>query len=82
MEKQDPVNTTTRNEEPVSGLVGEERCRKLVWPDRKSRPSSRWFLELKARGLIPFHRIGRRVFYDPAEVRRALDRQFKVNTRN
>lgn len=82
MKERDLANAPTRDELSDSGLVGEERCREQIWPDRKSRPSSRWFLELKARGLIPFHRIGRRIFYDPAEVRRALDRQFKVNTRN
>ena len=64
----------------LPGLVGEERCRELVWPDEQSRPSRRWFLELKARGLLPFVRVGRRVFFDPAEVRRALDRQFKIDT--
>jgi len=64
------------------GLVGEERCRELVWPDEKSRPSRRWFLELKARGQLPYHRVGRRIFFDPDEVRKALDRQFKVNPRN
>jgi len=28
------------------GLVGEERCRQLIWPDEKARPSTRWFVEL------------------------------------
>jgi hypothetical protein len=38
----------------------------------------RWFLELKAIGAVPYRKIGRRVFFDVAEVRRALDRKFKV----
>ena len=40
----------------------------------------RWFLGLKAAGFVPFRKIGRLVFYDVAEVRRALDRRFKVET--
>lgn len=66
---------------PLSGLVGENALRAIIWPDDESRPSRRWFLELKARGLVPFHQIGRRVFFDPAEVRAALDHNFRVNPR-
>jgi hypothetical protein len=63
------------------GLVGETALREIIWTDPSSRPSRRWFLELKAKGLVPFHRIGRRVFFDPTEVRAALDHQFRVNAR-
>jgi hypothetical protein len=49
-----------------------------IWPDPRSRPKVRWFLEQKKRGLIPFKKITRRVFYDPAEVRAALDRACSV----
>lgn len=66
---------------PLSGLVGENALRATIWPDSESRPSRRWFLELKARGLIPYHRIGRRVFFDPAEVRASLDHNFRINPR-
>lgn len=66
---------------PVAGLIGESALRAAIWPDPESRPSRRWFLELKAKGLVPFVRIGRRIFFDPAEVRAALDHQFKVNPR-
>ena len=66
---------------PISGLVGESALRAIIWPDTESRPSRRWFLELKARGLVPFHRIGRRVFFDPSEVRAALDHNFRVHCR-
>lgn len=72
-----PVGTAA----PVEGLVGESKCRAIIWPDPESRPSRRWFLELKARGLLPFRRIGRRIFFDPGEVRAALDHQFKIQPR-
>jgi hypothetical protein len=59
-------------------LVTAEVLLERLWPDSRGRPSLRWFLELKAIGAIPYRKIGRRVFYDVAEVRRALDRKFKV----
>jgi hypothetical protein len=37
---------------------------------------------MQSRGLIPYKKIGRRVFFDPEEVRLALDRQFSVHARN
>jgi hypothetical protein len=51
-----------------------------IWPDPEERPSLRYFKELQAKGYIPFVRIGRLVFFDPAEVRRALDHKFRVAT--
>ena len=60
--------------DPV-GLVDARRCLEVVFPDKKSRPSIRFFWKLKAAGKIPFIKIGRLTFYDPAEVRRALDRK-------
>ena len=79
--QEDPLKKQGEAEKAQPALVGEEKCRELIWPDPVSRPSRRWFLDLKARGLIPYRRMGRRVFYDPEEVRRAIDHQFKVNVR-
>lgn len=59
-------------------LVAAPECLELLFPNAASRPSIRWFLELKAQGKIPFRKIGRLIFYDPAEVRRAIDRNSKV----
>lgn len=72
---------TRKSLSPPEGLVGEAALRAIIWPDPASRPSRRWFLGLKAKGMIPYHRIGRRIFYDPAEVRTALDHNFRVNAR-
>jgi len=60
-------------------LVGIEKCRETVFPDPESGPGKRTFAEWIARGYFPVHRIGRRVFLDPHEVRAALDRRFKIN---
>lgn len=59
------------------GLVGAEECIRIVFPTQ-SRPHKRTFLEWKARRLIPFYKIGRRVFFDPEEVRAALERHFRI----
>jgi hypothetical protein len=64
--------------ESVGGLVDAERCIEIVWPDPRSRPRLRWFLEQKKKGRIPFKKISHFVFYDPTEVRRAIDRDCSV----
>lgn len=51
-----------------------------MFPDcRESGPSKRTWAEWQARGYFPIVKIGRRVFADPAEVRRALNRRFTIN---
>jgi hypothetical protein len=59
-------------------LLGAAGCMAVIWPNPKERPSFRWFKQLQLQGYIPFHRIGRLVFFDPIQVRQALDRKFKV----
>jgi hypothetical protein len=64
--------------EAALGLFGIEGCMAALWPNERERPSKRWFKELQLNGQIPCHRIGRLIFFDPAQVRRTLDRKFKV----
>jgi hypothetical protein len=52
-------------------LVDAERLLELVW-DQARRPSLRWLRAQTYRRMIPSHPVGRLVFYDPDEVRRAL----------
>jgi hypothetical protein len=59
--------------------VGLEECRKSVFGTGSEAPSKRTFLEWKARGYYPFIKVGKRVFANPEDVRRALERRFKVN---
>lgn len=63
-----------------SSLVGAEALLREVWPDEESRPSLRWLRGMQAKRLVPFRKIGRRVYFDPEEVRRSFDAQFKVET--
>jgi hypothetical protein len=60
-------------------LVGVEACRKIVFPDEDSAPAPRTFKKWMASRFFPVHRIGRRVFLDPVEVRSALSRRFRIN---
>lgn len=60
-------------------LVGTDKCREILFPDKSSAPGKRTFLEWRARRYFPVVKIGRRVFLDPEEVRRALERRFKIN---
>jgi hypothetical protein len=62
---------------PISGLLDAEACINQLF-DGESKPSLRTFREWQARGLIPFLKIGRLTFFDPEEVRSALDKRCRV----
>lgn len=76
----DPLNSRNESTTP-SGLFGAEKTLELTFPDPLSRPCIRTFRQWQRLRLIPFKKIGRRTFFDPVEVRRALDRQFSVQAR-
>jgi hypothetical protein len=59
-------------------LVGSENLLKALWPDQSERPSVRWLRKMVYTRSMPFRRISNRLWFDPAECRRALDRQFKI----
>jgi hypothetical protein len=61
-------------------FVGLEECRITIFGTGREAPSKRLFAEWKARGYFPFIKVGKRVFADPAEVSRALNRRFKINS--
>lgn len=62
-------------------LLGAAETIAAVFPGEKSRPALRTFREWQARGYLPVHKIGKRTFFDPAEVRRALDRRFRIEAK-
>ena len=62
-------------------LLGIHGTLAAIWPDESERPSLRAFMEWKRRGFVPYLKIGRRVFFDPQEVRRALERRFEIQAR-
>jgi len=63
---------------PGGGFVDAGTCLKILFPDEGSRPCLRTFRRWQRLRLLPFRKIGRLTFFDPLEVRRALDRQFSV----
>jgi hypothetical protein len=69
--------TTPSNTEPT--LVGINTCLELVFPDEETRPGKRTFAEWKRRGYYPSVKIGKRVFLDPVQVRKALDKRFTIH---
>jgi hypothetical protein len=69
--------TNPSDTEPT--LVGIKTCLKLVFPDEKTRPGERTFAEWKKRGYFPYVKIGKRVFLDPVQVRKALDKRFTIH---
>lgn len=70
------MNTNQPND---TSLVGLETARIAIFGTSKEAISKRTFAEWKARGYFPYHRIGKRIFLDVEEVKRALSRRFKIN---
>jgi hypothetical protein len=62
-------------------LVGAEDCLQAVFPAITSRPALRTFRSWQAHGLIPYHKIGRSTYFDPGQVRAALDRRCKIEAK-
>ena len=62
-----------------SQLVGAQACINLLFPDEASRPALRTFRKWQANRYFPVHKIGRSTFFDPEQVRAALDRRFKIH---
>lgn len=69
-------STTTDQDKPA--LVGAKTCLSIVFPDEATSPSLRTFLEWKSLGYFPQLKIGRRIFLDPVQVRKALEERFTL----
>src|SRR5664279_5535795 len=52
-------------------LVSGPRLLEVLW-DAECRPSLRWLQEQQKNRMIPFVRLGRRVFFRPNEVQEAI----------
>lgn len=74
-------NTATAKSEQHNEpqLVGIQKGLELVFPDLETRPSIRAFNSWKQKGYFPSVKIGKRVFVDPVQVRKALDSRFTIN---
>lgn len=69
----DNKSTTTS-----SRLLGIEETRIAIFGTGKEAISKRQFAEWKSRGFFPYHKIGKRIFCEVEEVKRALSRRFKI----
>ena len=58
-------------------LVDAQSCIDEVFQGER-KPSMRSFRKWQADGLIPFHKIGRLTFFDPLQVRAALDKRCRI----
>ncbi len=63
-----------------SQLVNGPRLLKLLFAE-EGRPSLRWLREQQKRRVIPYIKIGHRVYFDPVKVRSALDQRNTVKHR-
>jgi hypothetical protein len=74
----DPIPFQHDSQSPT--LVGAEALLRELFRDEQSRPTLRWLRGMQAKRLVPFRKIGRRIWFDVEEVRRSLDAQFKVES--
>lgn len=61
-------------------LVDAPRCIDAIF-HKEARPGLRTWMDWKAKGYLPFVRVGRRIFYDPAACRAALEKRFTIRVR-
>lgn len=69
-----PAKTT---EDDLAFVPGEVLLATL-WPDEESRPTLRWLRKMTKLRALPFLKLGNRVWFDPARVRRHLEKQYTV----
>ncbi|MBL9145353.1 MAG: hypothetical protein JNM99_16870 [Verrucomicrobiaceae bacterium] len=73
------MHPATPQREPTrSGLTDAHGLLAALWPEKESRPSLRWLREQQVRRTVPFIKVGRRVFFDPLQVRRAMEKNFGI----
>jgi hypothetical protein len=58
-------------------LVDVTTCINEIFAN-EAKPCLRTFREWQAKGWIPYHKIGRLTFFDPVDVRAALDKRCQV----
>lgn len=67
------LDALARRLPPEDQLMSLEDCIAAIWPVETSRPSVRTFREWQAARIIPHHKVGKMVFFNPVAVRQALE---------
>ncbi len=76
------MNDTATENNDSFGLVDGPRLLKALFPDEACRPSLRWLRDQQERKAFPFVKLGRLVFFDPDQVRRAIAEKMTVQPRH
>jgi hypothetical protein len=69
------------NQSTSPTLVGLDAARIAIFGNGPDAPSKRSWAEWRARGYFPVVKVGKRVFVDAEDARRALERRFKINAK-
>ncbi|MCP5537538.1 MAG: hypothetical protein H7A51_15055 [Akkermansiaceae bacterium] len=59
-------------------LLGIEPARNAVFPDPATRPSIRAWNSWRSKNFYPYVKIGKRVWIDPVQARKALEARFTI----
>jgi hypothetical protein len=70
----------TANRQTYPRLVSGQQLLEAIFEDG-SRPSPRWLRYQMSARAIPYVKVGRRVFFDVAEVRGVLSSRFTIRSR-
>ncbi len=73
----DAIAPAKLEEKPLAFVPGEVLL-EVLWPEENTRPTMRWLRKMTATRSIPFVRLGNRVWFDAARVRRHLEKKFTV----
>lgn len=69
------------NQIPSPTLVGLDAARIAIFGNGPDAPSKRSWASWRSRGYFPVVKVGKRVFVDAAEAKRAIERRFKINAK-
>ena len=75
----DKTSDTPNKQEPT--LLNSQAALEAVFPDENSRPSIRAWNEWRAKGYYPYVKIGKRVFINAVDARRALEARFTIEAK-
>jgi hypothetical protein len=80
-----PVEISTESSackiQSFPSLVDAKALAVALFPDPASRPCLRTIRRWQDLRLIPYLKVGKKVFFDPVQVRRALDARFTISAK-